>query len=138
MIIPKPTHSDFAVAGVFLVYKEKSLYLYRHTENCWGVPAGKVESGETLTECIIREVKEEIGVTLHPAQLTQKETYYLKHGTKVFSYTVFVCELASEPDILLNAEHTDYAWATPHEALDLELIEDEDICIKDTFNVVVE
>jgi len=32
--------------------------------NRWDLPGGKVESGETPRECIIREIKEEIGYTL--------------------------------------------------------------------------
>jgi 8-oxo-dGTP diphosphatase len=37
--------------------------------NMWDVPGGHVESGETPEECIVREIKEEIGVDLSDFQL---------------------------------------------------------------------
>jgi len=37
--------------------------------NCWDAPGGHVDPGETPLECIVREMKEEIGYRLESAQL---------------------------------------------------------------------
>jgi 8-oxo-dGTP pyrophosphatase MutT (NUDIX family) len=42
----------------------------RNSETRWGLPGGKVDSGESNVEAIIRETLEEIGLEVDPAQLT--------------------------------------------------------------------
>lgn len=44
-------------------------------------PGGHLEDGETLEECILREIKEETGIRIKDAKLTpfQKITYYNKN-----------------------------------------------------------
>lgn len=53
-------------------YKKKSdhdlPYIYEY-------PGGKIEEGETLEECAIREVTEETGLELHPRQITEARLY---------------------------------------------------------------
>lgn len=43
----------------------------------WDLPKGKVEEGETLKECAVREVAEEIGLSTYPKIVqTLQETYH--------------------------------------------------------------
>mgnify|MGYP001583285597 CR=1 FL=1 len=53
-------------AGVCLVEENKVLLTRQSSEadqpNKWGLPAGGVEEGETLSEAAIRETREEIGI----------------------------------------------------------------------------
>jgi 8-oxo-dGTP diphosphatase len=37
--------------------------------NTWDVPGGHVEEGETAAQCIVREMKEEMGLDLHGFEL---------------------------------------------------------------------
>ncbi|MBI2082253.1 MAG: 8-oxo-dGTP diphosphatase MutT [Deltaproteobacteria bacterium] len=48
--------------------------------HCWEFPGGKIEPGETIEECIIRECQEEIDVTVTPLKRLQDEWYDYPHG----------------------------------------------------------
>ena len=43
--------------------------------NMWDVPGGHVEPGETPEECIVREMKEEMGLDLEGFQLFSVKTF---------------------------------------------------------------
>lgn len=61
-------------ASYVLLKKGNKILLQRrfHTgyeDGKWSLPAGHVEEGETYTQCVIREIKEEIGVELSEKDL---------------------------------------------------------------------
>ena len=63
----------FAAVHVFLV-KDNQIFLLRRAHTGWSdgqynVAQGHIEEGETATACAIREVKEEAGVEIAPADL---------------------------------------------------------------------
>ncbi len=68
-----------AAGGVVQNEKKEILFIYRLEK--WDLPKGKVEKGENLEQCAIREVKEETGVT----KLTLKN----KVGVTYHTYTAF-------------------------------------------------
>lgn len=49
-------------AGGGLVRNPKDEYLLIHRRGKWDLPKGKLDEGETLEECAIREVEEETGI----------------------------------------------------------------------------
>lgn len=50
------------IAGGGLVYNSKNEILFIHRNGRWDIPKGKIEKGESIEECAIREVEEETGV----------------------------------------------------------------------------
>ncbi|NBY24741.1 MAG: NUDIX domain-containing protein [Chitinophagaceae bacterium] len=57
-------------AGGGVIQNEKNQVLLIYRRNKWDLPKGKLDPGETLEECAIREVKEETG--LQSVQLKKK------------------------------------------------------------------
>ncbi len=54
--------------------------------NLWEFPGGKIEDGETVEDCIIREIKEELGIIIRcDRPLTQ-----ITHDYEKFTVTLFV------------------------------------------------
>jgi mutator protein MutT len=51
---------------VLLQLRSKDDYLY---PDCWTLPGGKVEEGESLEQAIVREVREELGRDLRGCSL---------------------------------------------------------------------
>ena len=56
---------EIVCRAIILNRKTKKLLLVRNkNENFWYPPGGKLEKGEKLTDCVIREVKEETSINV--------------------------------------------------------------------------
>ncbi len=63
MNIPLPT------AGLVVVRDNKLLLAYSKNKNAWYLPGGKIDRDETAQEGLIREIKEELNLTLDTHRL---------------------------------------------------------------------
>ncbi|HEY4509626.1 MAG TPA: NUDIX hydrolase [Candidatus Paceibacterota bacterium] len=125
----------FEVASCFLEVGNKFLLLHRQDfkleGNKWGVPAGKVEPGESVEQALLREIQEEIGLELSRERVTYFDTVNVRYPEYDFVYHMFRAPFDREPEIALNlGEHKDFRWTSAPEALAMNLVQDEDACIK--------
>jgi len=85
-----------------------------HINDTYGLPAGRIEVGETLTEATLRELQEETGLIAQAEHLVKlPDTYYAeierKDGTTVgYNWTVFLCTKWSGS--LESSEETSPEW----------------------------
>jgi 8-oxo-dGTP diphosphatase len=108
-------------ATVACLHNNKLLLLRRGPTAKWNagkycLPGGKLESGETLKDCALRELYEETNIVTYRDSLTPIVIDYEK-----YSKTVFVTSLSSDI-VTLNWEHDDYVWVTLYETLDMSLV----------------
>lgn len=87
------------------------LYLLRNDAKhpgAWGLPGGKIESGETLLGGMQRECQEELGSFPDYQRLIPIEKF--TSADSEFVYHTFVCVVDAEFTPILNHEHLGYAW----------------------------
>jgi mutator protein MutT len=80
-----------------------------HLEGYWEFPGGKQERGESLGECLEREIREELGLSVKTGQalLTVEHDY----GSKAISLHIFNCTCSGgEPEAL---ECQEIKWVSP-------------------------
>lgn len=106
-------HTDLPnAASVALVRDGKVLLIkraYDPYKGLWTLPGGRLEPGETIEQCVIREVAEEIGVTIRNPRLVMTQSL---GRDLAFRLAVFVT-----PDftgrITASDEIADHKWVEP-------------------------
>lgn len=82
----------------------------------WEFVGGKVEPGETGGQALIRECREELGVTISVGEVFMDVVHeYPDLCVHLTLYSALIAE--GEPQLL---EHNDIRWITPREAADYE------------------
>jgi mutator protein MutT len=80
----------------------------------WEFPGGKCEAGETLEQCVIRELREEVNIDARPITPLPPIEHDYSHA--LIRLHPFLCEHANgEPELL---ECQQAVWIEPHELLD--------------------
>jgi 8-oxo-dGTP pyrophosphatase MutT (NUDIX family) len=96
----------------------------------WAIPAGSREGNETPIETAVRETKEETGIDLANSSPQFIKTIYERYTDYDFTFHMTRAILTTAQMVSLNSESTDCAWVTPFQALQMDLIEDLDACIR--------
>jgi mutator protein MutT len=115
------------VSGCYLEYQNKILLLRRHAERpqggTWGVPAGKLEKGETSQEALIREVFEEIGFNIQDQKIEEIGKLFIRLPHVDYVYHMFFVLLRELPHLHLElTEHEELRWVNFSEALQVPLV----------------
>lgn len=125
-IPPQNFSPQLSVAGCYMHHKGRYLFLHRSAgkpqEHTWGVPAGKLEKGESPGQGLLREVQEETGVNLNQSQVQEVGTLYLRHGHMDFLYHMFTQEMEEQAEVTLSKEHQAFRWVNPLELFQLPLM----------------
>ncbi len=85
--------------------------------NVWEFPGGKLEAGETLPQCLKRELKEELSIEAEIGDFIMSTTYEYANGK--FRINVYRVHIPDYVQPRLNV-HQKAAWVTPAEMDDYE------------------
>lgn len=114
--------------GVFLINDKKQILLEkrssnkRYSPNKWGLCAGHVDSGESLKQAALRELKEEVGIDLkesdlisfgNPEKLIDKTNSHFTH----FYYSI--CNKEEKEFTIQEEELSEVRWFNFNEVIDL-------------------
>jgi len=80
-----------------------------HLAGKWEFPGGKLDRNETEEACIVREIREELGLDVQPARRLQPSTH--DYGEKVIRLIPFECEVVSGDPVA--HEHAAIKWVAP-------------------------
>ena len=81
---------------------------YGEYKDGWEFPGGKIEAGETQQEALIREIKEELKITINVGDLI--DTIEYDYPEFHLSMDCFLCEISDGKPVL--TEHEAARWLT--------------------------
>ncbi|GAB5428205.1 MAG: NUDIX hydrolase [Devosia indica] len=122
-------------ASVALVRDGKVLIIkraYAPYQNLWTFPGGRMDPGETVEQCAIREVQEELGLTIRNLQLAMVQALG-RDGT--YRLAVFAT-MDFSGVIRPSDEISDHKWADPGMLPALRTTSRLDEVIRECFKVL--
>jgi ADP-ribose pyrophosphatase YjhB (NUDIX family) len=81
--------SGWVATGVVLDAEDRVLLVHDGDDDLWVLPGGTLQSGESLREGLVREVREETGVDVDPVRARGVTEYRIEHATEDDQWTGF-------------------------------------------------
>ena len=81
-------------------------------------PGGHVEPGESIVQSVIREVKEETGLTLKDPHLVEVKQFWVESGR----YIVFLFSATKFTGVLRSSHEGEVGWFTKEEMENINLV----------------
>ena len=75
----------------------------------WEFPGGKIEPGETAYDCVVREIREELGVRILPKGVMMQTQY--AYPSRTIDFTFFDAKVLS--GTIMPQVHAQIAWVSP-------------------------
>ena len=118
--------------GAVVVDRGRVLLVQRGTEPArgqWSLPGGLIELGESLTDAVVREVREETGLNVEPVELIELLDRIYRQGERVrYHYVVadYLCRVAGG-ELRADSDAAQVRWVeraewNSHSALKLDPI----------------
>ena len=107
-----------------VIYRESPkgrLYLLlNYPSGHWDFVKGNIEDGETFKQTVLREIREETGITditFVDGFEDKVEYHYQRDGQVIHKEVVFFLSNTKTDKVILSHEHRDYTWLNFNDAL---------------------
>lgn len=111
------------VAAAIIRHNDHIFCAQRHMNTSlpglWEFPGGKIQDGESLSEAVIREVREELAIEVVAENTTYTDTIYEYDFGKVHLKTI-LCDLLDPAKKITLNEHIDSRWLKSSDLLSLD------------------
>ena len=110
--------------GCVLIVREASTYSEGSGVGRYQLPGGRLEAGERFEDGLCREMREEVGLDVHPLYpVFVGEWRPIIKGEHYQIIAVFVACTAKNTVVRLSHEHDDYAWIKPEDRSTYDLMD---------------
>lgn len=106
-----------------LVEKENKFLLQNRVKDDWrgfAMPGGHIEPGESVIDAVVREMKEETGLTILNPKLCGVKQFPIENGR----YIVFLFNASEFEGELISSEEGEMHWIDKKDIPSLETVED--------------
>jgi len=123
-------HRLLLLPGVAAIVRDESgciLFIRRADNGRWGLPAGAIDPGETPAEAIVREVREETGLDVHPTRVAgvfggkRFRVEYENRDTAEYTVIVFDCAVMGGTLSAIDGEALGFRYFAPSKIPDLQV-----------------
>jgi phosphoglycolate phosphatase len=121
----EPDTPPIPTVGALILNPDGQMLMIRTFKwnDCWGIPGGKIQAGESSLDALEREVREETGLQLEKTRFVMVQDCI--HSEEFFKPAHFILlnYIAHTPmtEVTLNEEADEYRWVTLPEARSLKL-----------------
>ena len=109
-----------SVKGVLLI--DGAVVLLKNERDEWELPGGRLEPGEDPAICVVREIREELGLDVTVAGIVDCWLYEVRPGREVVIVT-YGCRLDGHDEIEISAEHKEVGLFSPEALAELPMPE---------------
>lgn len=125
-IKPEIFKTNVEVSACYLEINNEILLLQLSSEKDqagkWGLPAGKLEDGESAIQAAKRELYEETGISFDLSHFHSLGAVYIRRPEIAFVCHAFQVAFVERPNITLSKEHISYKWISFEETKKLDLM----------------
>lgn len=102
----------------FLIVKRSNYTRGEH--GLWELPGGRMEFGETPEQTLIRELQEEVGLSVEIMKPLKTWSFFRDENTQLVGITC-LCKYKGG-EVNLSVEHLEYAWIRFEEMRNFDLV----------------